>query len=82
MGTKHVNSAAKSEQPMESPLKRIYEPDLSLPIEDILLKHLDGVEAILESEPNFEQTQGFELETFRPTRDPSPQPESPVLPKR
>lgn len=55
MGTRHVNSAAKSE-PTESPLKPIYEPthDFSLPIEDILLKHLDGVEAILESEPNFE----------------------------
>jgi hypothetical protein len=47
MGTKHVNSAAKSE-PMESPLKPIYEPSLefSLPIEDILLKHLDGIDTI------------------------------------
>jgi hypothetical protein len=40
------------------------------PIEDILWKHLEGIDTILESEPNFEQTQNIdlekELETFRP----------------
>lgn len=41
-------------------------PQNSIPeIPSFLQKHMEGVEAILESEPNFEQTQGLDFNEMR-----------------